>query len=291
MGGEDALPLGWESQQTPDGRTYFANHDEWITTFDRPTLEKEIPRLNAAKDAAIANEDYRKASMIKTKLEAIQQAGGQPPAAPPAAQPAAPPAQPPSQPSQPSAPAAPVAAPAAPPGHTPDITMREKFVARLYDGAGGIIKALQRLKKGEGELDEQDPETGGTLLMMAASHSRGDAVGLLLRLGANPRLANKHGATALHMAALKGEVGIISELLANGADVHAMNEHGQNPLHFAALRGPACWEHRGPPNPPIPPPPPTGRPHWEHRGVPRRRSPPRVDRSPGTDPSEERGGK
>lgn len=71
----------------------------------------------------------------------------------------------------------------------------------LHDAAlGGDPEVIQLLLDHGARIDAQDKESRATPLMVAASLGRSNAVGLLLRRGANPNLRDRFGRTALDRA-------------------------------------------------------------------------------------------
>ena len=75
------------------------------------------------------------------------------------------------------------------------------------------------------------------LLHHAALRGQTASIEMLLKLGADPNLRDKHGRTALHDACLKDHVGAARMLLDGGARVDVQDENGATPLHDAALGG------------------------------------------------------
>jgi ankyrin repeat protein len=61
-------------------------------------------------------------------------------------------------------------------------------------------------------------------------------VELLLRHGADPRLADFDGVTPLHYATDAGCIEAVELLLQRGADPNALDDFSRTPLHYAALR-------------------------------------------------------
>lgn len=86
--------------------------------------------------------------------------------------------------------------------------------------------------------------TGDTVLHIAAAAYDTDIARALVRLGANPRAANRRGATPLHYAATGGptsahwnpraQAGVIALLIDAGADPDAIDKSAVAPLHVAA---------------------------------------------------------
>lgn len=78
------------------------------------------------------------------------------------------------------------------------------------------------------------PESNGrTPLMQAARNGCAEDISILLKFGADARMADADGVTALHLAASAGNVECMSLLLQAGADVNAADNMGQTVLHAA----------------------------------------------------------
>ena len=71
------------------------------------------------------------------------------------------------------------------------------------------------------DLDAAVPVDGASALFVAAGSGYDEVVAALLRLGARPDTANKHGATPLSHAAYRGRLGAMRLLLEGGADANA----------------------------------------------------------------------
>ena len=99
-----------------------------------------------------------------------------------------------------------------------------------------LINALSLLSLKSTFVNQQTDEEGHTPLLLSAAHQRTALVHLLLRLGADPKIANKKGYTPLHWAAKVGNLEIAQMLVDQGADIEAKNENVSTPLHIAAFR-------------------------------------------------------
>ncbi len=64
-----------------------------------------------------------------------------------------------------------------------------------------------------------------------------NALMLLVKEGANPRIATPHGETAMHAAAARGHLRVVSFLLQQGVSAHSRTTNGWTPLHHAARFG------------------------------------------------------
>jgi ankyrin repeat protein len=78
---------------------------------------------------------------------------------------------------------------------------------------------------------------GTAALIWAAARGDAEMVDLLLRAGANPKVANEYGATPLYAAAADTDAAITVKLLAAGADPNARLASGETALMDAARRG------------------------------------------------------
>lgn len=80
------------------------------------------------------------------------------------------------------------------------------------------------------ELDE--------VFWLAALRGDLNALILLVRQGANPRVKTRHGETALHAAAARGHLRAAHYLVRQGGvSVHSTTSNGWSPLHHAARFG------------------------------------------------------
>jgi uncharacterized protein len=98
-----------------------------------------------------------------------------------------------------------------------DVAMAEILLA-----AGADVKATTRVE-------------ALTPLALAASNGSAAVMAVLLKVGANPNLANDLGTTPLMLAAASGNVDAVKALLTAGADVNVKEQkHGQTAVMFAA---------------------------------------------------------
>lgn len=142
------------------------------------------------------------------------------------------------------------------------------------DGCDTIIaydNHLEKVMRGETDIDELVYEDGTNILMKASFLGDIEVVERMLALGANPNIANKNddstalmaasysghievlkflvtskalvdqtkknGTTALGLAAQIGSYDAVKFLLASGADVNHRSVHKNIPLHVAAKKG------------------------------------------------------
>lgn len=142
---------------------------------------------------------------------------------------------------------------------------RLRLCAAVLAGDATAVKRM--LAAGDGNLNTVDPDTGMTVLALAAMHGHGDVVFLLCKgasvddihhfgLGGSAmKLAaayghievaelllckpapQQHKDRALHDAAMQGRVASIELLVAHGARVDQLDTQGTTPLHTAAVFG------------------------------------------------------
>lgn len=95
---------------------------------------------------------------------------------------------------------------------------------------GEIDRVRQMLDDGTLPVDYQDPDSGWTMLNVAAQQNKREIVKLLLARGANPNLANRAGFAPVDSA--MSNPGIIDLLVAAGARPPS----GYRPLNAASTR-------------------------------------------------------
>ena len=114
--------------------------------------------------------------------------------------------------------------------------------------ASGQLQMLDAVKAGDHEavrslLAERDTDVnaplayGETALTWAVTRDDSEMVELLMREGADPKLANDYGITPLSMACTNGNSAIAAELLSAGANPNAARATGETPLMTCARSG------------------------------------------------------
>ncbi len=113
--------------------------------------------------------------------------------------------------------------------------------------AGQDIPLIEAVKNGDTAtvralLDEGSdvnaPEVDGTtVLHWAVSRDNVDVADLLIRAGANLRVANRYGVAPLSLACLNGSVAMVAKLLQAGADPKSTQPGGETALMTAARTG------------------------------------------------------
>jgi ankyrin repeat protein len=112
--------------------------------------------------------------------------------------------------------------------------------ARLADAARNrdkaTVRSLLKQRPDLNALNAPDAE-GMTALHWAAHWDDLETARLLLRAGANAKIANRYGVTPLHEACTVSNVAMIEALLKAGADPNASFGDGETPLMTAARTG------------------------------------------------------
>jgi ankyrin repeat protein len=101
---------------------------------------------------------------------------------------------------------------------------------------GDVDQLLGFLNQGA-DVNERDPRTGATPLLLAASANREGAVRTLILRGALLNVKTKSGNTALMLAAEKNHIAVVRILLAAGADRKATNQRGSTARDLALRAG------------------------------------------------------
>ena len=100
----------------------------------------------------------------------------------------------------------------------------------------GDVAAVRALvvKKADVNAPQGD---GATALHWAVYRGNKELLDVLLRAGANPKLANRAGSTPLWLASINGDASAIGALLAAGADANEKLPLGRTPLMAASRTG------------------------------------------------------
>ena len=109
-------------------------------------------------------------------------------------------------------------------------------VPRLHDAAAAdrTRDIVDFLTAGD-DIDERDPATGDTALLIAVRHLAQILWRLLLHRGANVNIGDRErNLTPLHVASAVGNPIAVRLLVQFGADVSGIHEDGLAPLHRAA---------------------------------------------------------
>ncbi len=105
----------------------------------------------------------------------------------------------------------------------------------------GDVAAAERLVASS-DVNAREAD-GTTALHWAAEENAVELVGMLLRAGADPRVANRYGMTPLQLAVVNGSARLAAALVEAGADVNAVLPEGETVLMTAARTGdPATLE-------------------------------------------------
>jgi uncharacterized protein len=112
-----------------------------------------------------------------------------------------------------------------------------RYDPEWFDAArAGRIDILQALYEAHYPIDSRT-SAGYTAVILSAYDSQPEALDYLLRIGANPCLADRNGNTALMGAIYKGNLVIARRLLATRCPIDQVNNAGETALSFAALFG------------------------------------------------------
>jgi len=95
----------------------------------------------------------------------------------------------------------------------------------------GNVEALTRHVAAGSDLNEPDPNSGSTPLIIAATFDKREAVKVLIAGGADLNRQNREGSTPLHTAAFLCRTEIVEMLLNAGANKEAMNKVGSTALN------------------------------------------------------------
>jgi ankyrin repeat protein len=86
-------------------------------------------------------------------------------------------------------------------------------------------------------MDRHSIPLGMTALHISAENGHEKLVRTLLRLGADPDIADSSGNAAIHYAARSGHTGVVLALLDGGANVGSANKNGWTAMHLAGEKG------------------------------------------------------
>ena len=99
----------------------------------------------------------------------------------------------------------------------------------------GNLEAIQQHIKAGSDLDERDPMSGATPLIIATVFGQSEALKALIKAGADMNAGNNEGSTPLIVAAVFDRIDVSEALIEAGADVNARNSEGSTALITAAL--------------------------------------------------------
>jgi ankyrin repeat protein len=112
------------------------------------------------------------------------------------------------------------------------------MVALHWVATSDDLRAARLLIDHGADLNARDKVGYGTVLHMAISNGRSEAMAtLLVERGSKLNQVLSFENTELHLAALRGYADLTRALVAHGADVNAVNEGGRTALFYAARHG------------------------------------------------------
>ena len=114
-----------------------------------------------------------------------------------------------------------------------------KRVSSAQDLSGAVfigdLAAVKRALTDDADPNARDPQSGSTMLSIAALMGHTEVVALLLENGADVNAKSRDGGTALHAAAFLGRVETVKLLLDKGADTTLRNNMGGTAIEGAKL--------------------------------------------------------
>ena len=113
-----------------------------------------------------------------------------------------------------------------------DIASAQDLSSSVF--VGDLIKVKQMLTD-EADPNAKDPQSGTTMLAVAALMGHTEVVALLLEHGADVNAKSRDGGTALHTAAFLGRAETVKLLLDKGADTTLRNNMGGTAIDGARL--------------------------------------------------------
>jgi len=111
--------------------------------------------------------------------------------------------------------------------------MNSPFINKLLEKISQIPTEVDR----NNILNQENPLSNKTALMIAAAHGYTEASRVLIEKGAAPNKANAAGWTALMFAAENGHAKAIRVLIEKGADLNKVDKDEWTPLMIAAKKG------------------------------------------------------
>ena len=115
-----------------------------------------------------------------------------------------------------------------------DEALHDIEVGKLWDAVStGNLSVVEQALANETDVNMKDPQSGATLLTVAALMGHTEIAALLIDYGADVDAKGKDGGTPLHAAAFLGRVETVKLLLEKGADVTIRSKVGSTPLDAA----------------------------------------------------------
>lgn len=99
----------------------------------------------------------------------------------------------------------------------------------------GDLEAVRQHIKAGSDLNDKDPMSGATPLIIATVFGQIEVLRALIEAGADVNARNNEGSTPLITAAVFDQIEVTRALIKAGADVNSRNNEGSTPLITAAL--------------------------------------------------------
>jgi hypothetical protein len=99
----------------------------------------------------------------------------------------------------------------------------------------GNLEAIRQHIEAGSDLNEKDPMSGASPLIIATVFGQIEVLKALIEAGADMNAGNNEGSTPLIIAAVFNRIEVSKVLIEAGADMNARNNEGSTALHTAAL--------------------------------------------------------
>ena len=98
-----------------------------------------------------------------------------------------------------------------------------------------IIQKIQRLPKNVINFNEQEKDSGNTILHYASKGNNINIVKTLFRYNCDPNIRNNDNQTPLHLASINDNIDICKILIENGALFDIYDSYKNTPIHYACI--------------------------------------------------------